>query len=198
MFVVGTTLGALTGITSAFLPMLGSCLGCVAALGVGVLGVWYHHNQTGTGVGAGDGAVIGAGAAAVMVIAQAILNAVFALINMAPSISEQQQQALDQLGELPPEQQDAFRALVESDFFVPFVIGCTLVFYVTLGAIGGAIGGGLFADDADAARSSRGALDSGETGPDPLDPGDGGADAPESDAPGTDAGGTPPGPGAAA
>lgn len=153
---IGGGIGLLSGLIAAVVQGFGSSFACLAVLLIGVVVVWYHTNQTGDAVSGGDGAAMGAGAAAVMVVVESIVQGLLMGLGLVPTYADKQQEALRQLDQLPAEQAEIARSIIEWDWLIPATLGCTLLVYVVVGAISGAIGAAIFkSDDADASPADE-------------------------------------------
>jgi hypothetical protein len=148
LLVVGVVGGVIYAVTSA-IPLVGGCLGCLLLIGVGA-GVPWQVKQGGHGaMETGTAALYGAGAAVVATLVSGLIAGLLILVGLRPGLEAVREEALKQFEEMPPEQAEAARAIVESGSFWVVLFGCGLVLYAILGAIGGAIGASVFGDDAD-------------------------------------------------
>ncbi len=129
-----------------FFPVVGGCLTCVAVLASGLIAVWHYTSTYDLTLTGGAGAAMGAAAGVVVTIVGIVLNFVLAALGLRPGFGEGRRAALQGLEDsgLEPEQLDQFRGLIESAAFPVVIIVCTLLVYVILGAIGGAIGAASF------------------------------------------------------
>lgn len=136
-------------------PVVGSCLACLAYIGAGLLAVWHYTDRHRITLKGGQGAGIGALAGLVAMVTASLLQFVFMMIGVQPSLREMVSDQLDMSG-LDPAQVEQIMNMVESPFFIVGILLVATVIYAILGAIGGAIGASLFKRGGDALDGSRG------------------------------------------
>lgn len=142
-----------------FFPVVGGCLTCVAVLAAGLIAVWHYTDTYNLTITGGTGAGMGAAAGAVMTVVGILLGLVLAVLGLQPGFGEGRRQALQGLEDsgLDPEQLDQFSGIIESAAFPLVIVACTLVVYLILGAIGGAIGAAVFKKGGDAPSATTAA-----------------------------------------
>lgn len=155
LLAVGIIGGVVYAVANA-IPIVGGCLGCLLLIGVGA-GVPWQVKQGGHGaMETGTAALHGAGAALVASTVSGLIAGLLVLVGLRPGLGAARAEALKQFEEMPPEQAEAARAIVESDAFWLVAFGCGFVLYAILGAIGGVIGASVFGDDAASAPAQGG------------------------------------------
>lgn len=150
------SVAALAALVFGSIAIVGACLSCLAVLGSGVGAVWYHTRRQGGSADALSGAGLGAGAAAVMFAVDSAISAVLTSLGLRPGWEEATQRAIERFEDqgFSEQQLEAVRQMTESGSLLALALGCALVGYALLGAIGGAIGASAFGGDAPNAGAS--------------------------------------------
>ena len=145
---IGAIAGAVTAVGSG-IPYLGACINCLSALVAGGAVVWYYTKDRGGGVTGRTGAGLGAGTAAVAALVNGAIGGILSLVGARPGWDEAAEEAVRRMRTAgsPEEQIEMVRQMFESPVFLAGVMGCTLILYALLGAIGGAIGASVFGED---------------------------------------------------
>ncbi len=141
----GATMGIAAAVFGLF-PTVGACLGCLAFIGAGLLAVWHYTTTYALTITGGTGASMGAGAGVVGAVASSIIQALMALVGLAPSWADIQGEMMRGMeeGGVPPEQMETWRQVLESPLSIVGFVLCGLLLYAVLGAVGGAIGASVF------------------------------------------------------
>ena len=145
ILVGGVSMGLLI-VFVRFIPLLGECLACLAIAAAGVIAVWKYTNDHRLTVSGGQGAGMGAMAAIVAGITDALVGLVLNMMGLAVGLGAMRDQAIEALeqGGYDPEAIDMMEEIFQADWFIPAVLACSLLLYIFIGAIGGAIGAASF------------------------------------------------------
>jgi hypothetical protein len=140
---VGGVVAAGVAAFASFIPVAGSCIGCLAYIAAGLVAVWHYVETHRLAISGGTGARMGAGAGAVAGLVGTLISFLFQVLGLLPGYSEGLQR-LSESGQLSEEQLEAARTALESSLLYVGVAVIGLIVGASLGAIGGTIGASVF------------------------------------------------------
>lgn len=138
--------GAAIGVAATILgliPVIGSCLACVAYIGAGIMAVWHYTDRHHLTLSGAQGAGMGALAGIVAMAVGGVLSFLFMSLGLTPPLRQIIADQLDVSG-MDSSQADQIMEMASSPLFIIGIVLVALVIYAILGAIGGAIGASLF------------------------------------------------------
>ena len=142
ILLVGVIAG-LASVLASFIPAAGDFMGCLVALGAGMLVVWHYTDKHRVTLTSGGGINLGVLTGLAAFGTGFVLDTIVRLIGVKPSLQEEIRQGVEQ-GGANMSQLGAFGEFMMSPAYVVFVAGIGLVVSVLLGLVGGLIGSKMF------------------------------------------------------
>lgn len=137
----------------SLIPLIGSCLACLAYIVAGLLAVWHYTTTYSLTIPGGKGASMGALAGVVAAVVAQLVTFLLMAIGAAPSLPEAMRTALEGQN-MDPAQTEELISMFTSPAFMVGMIIVGIIIASILGLIGGIIGASMFQRGGDTGKET--------------------------------------------